>query len=363
MAVRRINCFVAMAFGRNDCEEVYLRRIVPVLRKLCLNPIRVDRRQHRDDLNNFIIRMLKSSDIVLADLTYARPSVYYEAGFAERMLPVVYTVRKDHLSRAQQDDRLRVHFDLEMKKIVDWSTPNDTTFQSRLKARIKYLLKPLLEQKEKKECEDIEAKAFLTLSVTERCERVLRQFTRQLRLKRFWFRPLGDIDKNAWFNIALKTVTVAAKMDGRKAVSVTIVIAESITQKHIQRVLQFATGSRLIDNSCDTNISQFDNHVFFCSLSRIPSSRLTSAFPDATPDRMSSECYHIFQKTMVDNKSLNTTIWLLGTLSSERKVAEIAQQCMGRISGRKTNDYTCLSISEYKTRNSIIFKRAKKPNH
>lgn len=78
-------------------------------------PIRVDRKQHRDDLNNFIRRMIKECDIVLADLTYTRPSVYYEAGFAERFSPVVYTVRTDHLSRSQPDEQLRVHFDLEMK--------------------------------------------------------------------------------------------------------------------------------------------------------------------------------------------------------------------------------------------------------
>jgi hypothetical protein len=119
MKSRQINCFVAMAFGHKDCDKIYDSKILPILRELRLFPIRVDRRQHRDDLNNYIIRMIKNSNIVIADLTYARPSVYYEADFAERISSVVYTVRKDHLSRSQKDESLRVHFDLQMKKIIE----------------------------------------------------------------------------------------------------------------------------------------------------------------------------------------------------------------------------------------------------
>ena len=75
-----------MAFGREDCDTVYDRHIVPALRSLKIDPVRIDRREHKDDLNSYIIRMLRDSDIALADLTYSRPSVYYEAGFAERRI-------------------------------------------------------------------------------------------------------------------------------------------------------------------------------------------------------------------------------------------------------------------------------------
>jgi hypothetical protein len=62
--------------------------------------------------------------------------VYYEAGFAQRSVPVIYTVRKDHLKPGQPDD-LRVHFDLQMKPIIPWEAPNDSTFSAKLEKRIR----------------------------------------------------------------------------------------------------------------------------------------------------------------------------------------------------------------------------------
>jgi nucleoside 2-deoxyribosyltransferase len=349
-----------MAFGRDDCDKIYSKQILPTLRSLNLNPIRVDRRQHPDDLNNFIIRMLKNSSIVLADLTYARPSVYYEAGFAERKTPVVYTVRKDHLSRAQRDERLRVHFDLEMKKIVDWLSPDDPTFQSRLKTRMRYMLRPVHTQMEREEREETDEREFLTLSVAERCEAILRQFVRQLRAKRFWFRPLCDVDPSAHRRIFPARAVIGAKMDGRKAVSATVVTAGSITRKQIEAVLCLATGSHLTAPRHRNAISQFDEHVFFCSLSRLPTSRLTSLLPHARPDTRSG-CFDLSQAATKYDKCRKTTIWLLGPLSSERKAADAAVECMRRIGDRKTNDYT--SIATFKPGNQgwIVFERPKKP--
>ena len=60
------------------CDIIYAEKIFPTLKSLGLNPIKVDNRQHREDLNVFIINMLEQSEIALVDLTYARPSVYYE---------------------------------------------------------------------------------------------------------------------------------------------------------------------------------------------------------------------------------------------------------------------------------------------
>ena len=129
-----------MAFGHRDCDKVYNNHIVKVLRGMSIEPVRVDRRQHKDDLNIYIIRTLKEAEIAIVDLTYARPSVYYEAGFAERNIPVIYTVRKDHLNMSQTDDRLRVHFDLTMKKIITWSNSEREAQMRRLMALLLLIL-------------------------------------------------------------------------------------------------------------------------------------------------------------------------------------------------------------------------------
>jgi hypothetical protein len=79
---------------------------------------------------------LRRSDFCIADLTYARPSVYFEAGFAERSVQVIYTVRSDHLRRNQAED-LRVHFDLQMKPLITWKDPEDPSFPTRLERRLR----------------------------------------------------------------------------------------------------------------------------------------------------------------------------------------------------------------------------------
>jgi nucleoside 2-deoxyribosyltransferase len=335
-----------MAFGKDDCDKVYSKKILPILRELRLNPIRVDRRQHYDDLNNFIIRMLRSSDIVLADLTYARPSVYYEAGFAERSIPVAYIVRDDHLSRKQTDDRLRVHFDLEMKKIITWSSPSDITFQRRLKARLKYLIRPILTEKNSQEIKRLETESFHKLSMVKRCEAISSQFIKRLRARQLWFRTLHEVNRPADWRLAPSKVIVGAKMAGRTAVSVTVAASQSFTKKQIQDILQLATGNRLIDCSVSSNILRFDEHVFLCSLSPLPSSRLTSLYPSAIPDK-SPMCFCINKQRHYSEKPRKTIVWLLGAIASERQAGELANQCIARVTKRKTNKYTTISMSRY----------------
>ena len=104
-------CFIAMAFGHKDTDDLYEKQLLPVLTRLGINAIRIDLMQSNDDINIQIIELLKSAHFCISDLTYARPSVYFEAGFAQHTIPVIYSVRRDHLDPGQPEDR-RVHFDL-----------------------------------------------------------------------------------------------------------------------------------------------------------------------------------------------------------------------------------------------------------
>ena len=82
------------------------------------------------------------TDIVIADLTYARPSVYYEAGYAQRKIPVIYTCRKDHLHN--KEDSLRVHFDVDRYNIIFWENPGDVSFVPNLKSRLQSVIADLV---------------------------------------------------------------------------------------------------------------------------------------------------------------------------------------------------------------------------
>ena len=132
------NCFIAMRFDAEDTDAIYIRFIEPVVLKLGLNPIQIDKVEHNKNIDEKIISELNLADIVIADLTYARPSVYYEAGYADRKVPVIYTCRSDHLSN--QEDSLRVHFDLEHKPIIDWLNIDDNSFPLRLENRINHIV-------------------------------------------------------------------------------------------------------------------------------------------------------------------------------------------------------------------------------
>ena len=149
-------CFIAMAFGREDTDLFYEKQILPILKKNNVTPIIINRRVSNDDLNVQIIEQLERADFCIADLTYTRPSVYFEAGFAQRSIPVIYTVRKDHLLEGQPED-LRIHFDLKMKPIIDWENPNDSTFSKRLERRMKVTFLSEWEQKNKKQSKIDEA--------------------------------------------------------------------------------------------------------------------------------------------------------------------------------------------------------------
>ncbi|HUS50435.1 MAG TPA: hypothetical protein VMZ91_09740, partial [Candidatus Paceibacterota bacterium] len=79
--MKKISCFVACAFGKDDVDEIYENAILPVLKLMEIKPYRVDQIEHNDDIDNKIIELISKCDICIADLTYARPSVYYEAGY------------------------------------------------------------------------------------------------------------------------------------------------------------------------------------------------------------------------------------------------------------------------------------------
>lgn len=136
------NCFIAMRFGETDTDAIYEKYIEPTVLRLGLRPIRIDKVEHNKNIDDKIISELNMADLAIVDLTYARPSVYYEAGYAERKIPVIYTCRRDHFSNIE--DTLRVHFDLEHKNIIDWVDVDDVNFPIRLESRIKHLIESMV---------------------------------------------------------------------------------------------------------------------------------------------------------------------------------------------------------------------------
>lgn len=174
-SIRQPRCFVAIAFGHRETDALYERSIHPILRRNRVTPVIINRRDSNDDLNNQIVDQLRDSDLCIADLTHARPSVYFEAGFAQRAGPVIYTVRADHLALGQPDGA-RVHFDLQMKPLILWETPDDDGFQKALERRLRvsFLTEWTRAQKDVASREAAR-RAFSQVSVLQRLDTIRRR--------------------------------------------------------------------------------------------------------------------------------------------------------------------------------------------
>jgi len=114
---------------------------------------RADEVKTNEDIDDKIIRLIRECDLCIADLTCARPSVYYEAGWVEGLgKPVIYVARGDHLVPSADDlhGNRRVHFDLQMKDIVPWSPRSRTfsTFRRELEPRINAVTRSILRTKQ-----------------------------------------------------------------------------------------------------------------------------------------------------------------------------------------------------------------------
>lgn len=161
--------------------------MVPVLKELRVTPQRVDRVEHNDDIDDKLLELMQGADFAIVDLTYARPSAYYEAGWMTGASKIViYTVRRDHL-RQCDDDPLgseAVHFDLKMRNIIGWTEPN-AGFRAHLKRRIMRAVRPLVERKRKETALEQERKAFLQKAPVQRHEVLAKTLARLVKADGF----------------------------------------------------------------------------------------------------------------------------------------------------------------------------------
>jgi nucleoside 2-deoxyribosyltransferase len=87
----------------------------------------VDQVEHVGKIDDEIMVQIRKSRFIVADFTGHRSGVYFEAGFALGLgLPVIWTCRKDELSK--------LHFDIRQYNCIDWVDAAD--LRKRLAFRI-----------------------------------------------------------------------------------------------------------------------------------------------------------------------------------------------------------------------------------
>jgi hypothetical protein len=120
-------CFVAMWFS-DQTRDAYEHGIEPAISEAGFKPIRIDRKEHNNEIPDEIIAEIRNSEFMVADFTGQRAGVYYEAGFAMGLgRRVIWCCRKDEIGN--------LHFDTNHKNHIDWQTPQE--LRNRLYTRIR----------------------------------------------------------------------------------------------------------------------------------------------------------------------------------------------------------------------------------
>ena len=126
--------FVAMWFD-DSMSEAWEKGVAPAVRDTGYEPVRIDRKEHANKIDDEIVAEIRRARFVVADFTHgdsgARGGVYYEAGFAQGLgIPVIFCCRKDRLEE--------VHFDTRQYNHIVWETPGE--LRDRLAKRIAAVL-------------------------------------------------------------------------------------------------------------------------------------------------------------------------------------------------------------------------------
>lgn len=128
------NVFIAMAF--TDNERLKVSSEVRDVIKTALDSegwkaLIVDEIDHNDGIMDKVIASIHQSRFVIAELTYQKTGVYYEAGYAKgRGLQVIHIVNKKDLEFC--------HFDVKHLNLVIWENSEELTEKliNRIKATI-----------------------------------------------------------------------------------------------------------------------------------------------------------------------------------------------------------------------------------
>ena len=111
------NAFVAMWFDKS-LDSIYSDAIEPAIRDAGYQPIRIDKTEHINRIDDEIISQLRQSRFLVADFTGQRPGVYYEAGYMHGLgRNVFWMIAKKQLQE--------VHFDVRQYNFIDYESSDE----------------------------------------------------------------------------------------------------------------------------------------------------------------------------------------------------------------------------------------------
>jgi len=277
--LKKISCFVACAFGKDDVDEIYQNAILPVLKSMEIKPYRVDQIEHNDDIDDKIIELILKCNICIADLTYSRPSVYYEAGYFKGLgKSVIFIARKDHFSPKTNDiyGNFKIHFDLQMKNIIQWSsTKRVDTFKRKLLLRLKLVSKPLLQRIGKDRKQEKGRLEFSRLSQKEKQLKIETHLLKFLK-KRSWTGNKLNISNYDYMTGIDKFYSKTLNESKKYIFSFITLSATKEFLKYIETMNWLRIGRLEF-------FKQVNRNILFISIRKVPTSRLEDMYPEAMP--------------------------------------------------------------------------------
>ena len=124
--------FCAMWFSA-ELMPFYREVIEPGVRACGYEPLRLDHKEHNNNIDDEIIASIRGARFVIAEMTGHRGGVYFEAGFAHGLgLPVIYMLR--------EDDQNDIHFDVRQQNFILWLPDDLPGARKRLENRIRATL-------------------------------------------------------------------------------------------------------------------------------------------------------------------------------------------------------------------------------
>jgi hypothetical protein len=120
--------FVAMSF-LPEYTNLFISGLAPGIRAAGYEPVRIDRVEHNNRIDDEIIASIRRCKFLVADFSVNRGGSYFEAGFALGLgRPVIWTVRQEELKD--------VHFDTRQYNFIRWKTDELAAFARALQNRI-----------------------------------------------------------------------------------------------------------------------------------------------------------------------------------------------------------------------------------
>lgn len=119
--------FIAMWFDKS--ADPAWTAIEAEIRSSGYEPLRIDRKEHNNKIDDEIVAGIRRSKFLVADFTGHRGGVYFETGFATGLgLPVIWLCRQDELEKT--------HFDTRQYNFIVWETDKLAELSKALQNRI-----------------------------------------------------------------------------------------------------------------------------------------------------------------------------------------------------------------------------------